>query len=57
MHPLAAPVQKSLVKEHFEPFMEEDEDQSDSDASEDQSSADERTDGKNKDGKKTHAPR
>ncbi|KAI3711914.1 hypothetical protein L1987_70463 [Smallanthus sonchifolius] len=53
LHPLAAPVQQSLVKEHFEPFMEEDEDQSDSDASEEsQSSVDEHADGK-----KTRAPR
>ncbi|KAI3814857.1 hypothetical protein L1987_14504 [Smallanthus sonchifolius] len=52
LHPLAAPVQQSLVKEHFEPFMEEDEDQSDSDASEEsQSSVDEHADGK-----KTRAP-
>ncbi|KAL9996885.1 putative transcription factor WD40-like family [Helianthus debilis subsp. tardiflorus] len=59
LHPLAAPVQQSLVKEHFDPFMEEDEDhQSDSDASEEhQSSADEHTDNTSKDGKKTRAPR
>ncbi|KAL8223572.1 hypothetical protein R6Q57_019047 [Mikania cordata] len=58
LHPLAAPVQQSLVKEHFEPFMVEDEDQSDSDASEEhQSSADELTDDKNRDRKKNRAPR
>lgn len=47
LHPLALPVQKSLVKEHFEPVMEEDRDQSDSDVSEDESN----------DGNKTRAPR
>ncbi|PWA52406.1 embryo sac development arrest 7 [Artemisia annua] len=56
LHPLAAPAQKSLVKEHFVPY-EEDEDQSDSDAEDDQSSDDEPANGKSKDGKKSRAPR
>lgn len=51
LHPLATPVQPSLVKEHFEPFNEEDE--FDSDEEDSQPSDDDET----KDGKKTRAPR
>ncbi|PWA65598.1 embryo sac development arrest 7 [Artemisia annua] len=56
LHPLTAPAQQSLVKEHFEPI-EEDGDQSISDAEDDQSSDDEPANGKRKDGKKSRAPR
>ncbi|CAI9285291.1 unnamed protein product [Lactuca saligna] len=51
LHPLATPVQPSLVKEHFEPFNEEDE--FDSDEEDSQPSDDDET----KNGKKTRAPR
>ncbi|PWA62677.1 embryo sac development arrest 7 [Artemisia annua] len=56
LHPLAALAQQSLMKEHFEPI-EEDEDQSVSDAEDDQPSDDEPANGKSKDGKKSRAPR
>ncbi|KAI3506234.1 hypothetical protein L1887_28590 [Cichorium endivia] len=49
LHPLAAPVQQSLVKEHFEPFMEEDENASEESQPSDDDDDDQR--------KKTRAPR